>query len=86
MLIHDNHVHSDLHPGNVFVTFVKQPVIKAISSCLFENHYPHNHLHDEEQSEMIDNETIARLAAIDDEDEWQRATRSLEQENYTPKL
>ncbi|RKP26712.1 ABC1-domain-containing protein [Syncephalis pseudoplumigaleata] len=81
MLILDNFIHADLHPGNIFVRFARptlRDMIKRIwSSLTLSTPPPHR----------PDPSVIARLEAVkSDEAAWKEELKALFSEGYRPRL
>ncbi|KAI8922331.1 ABC1 family-domain-containing protein [Powellomyces hirtus] len=77
MLVMDNFVHADLHPGNIFVSFrrstAQRPWSKLVKSSSME------------QGEDLDPAELARLAALPPA-EWHDAMIKLREQGYAPRL
>ncbi|TPX70651.1 hypothetical protein SpCBS45565_g01629 [Spizellomyces sp. 'palustris'] len=78
MLVLDNFVHADLHPGNIFVTF--RPVASRTWQSLFRRTGV-----SEAPEDMISSTEIARLVALTPA-EWPVAMERLAREGYKPRL
>jgi aarF domain-containing kinase len=78
MLLLDNFVHADLHPGNIHVTFMR----KRLGSSLFSSSFMHSLMEGEE--ECIDAEALEALRAIRTPEAWSRAMQDLQAEGYKP--
>ncbi|RKO83381.1 ABC1 family-domain-containing protein, partial [Blyttiomyces helicus] len=77
MLILDNLVHADMHPGNIFVTFRGPSPDKGLASWIpFIEHTP---------GPIVDAATISDLASLS-YPEWQRTMAQLRASGYTPHL
>ncbi|KAL2914235.1 hypothetical protein HK105_206179 [Polyrhizophydium stewartii] len=70
MLILDNHVHADLHPGNMLVTFHKR-VLRRTSI---------------EDLEFVEHDRLEDLRNAQTREEWTKALRSLDEDDYVPFL
>ncbi|KAJ3122159.1 hypothetical protein HK098_003077 [Nowakowskiella sp. JEL0407] len=88
MLIIDNFVHADLHPGsNIFVTFSKTETPTILSRlrsffCLFK-HSPPPPTH---TAEFVSNATIESLNSSKNREEFQNQISEILAQKYTPHL
>ncbi|KAL1915000.1 uncharacterized protein VTP21DRAFT_7705 [Calcarisporiella thermophila] len=82
MVIMDNFVHSDLHPGNILVRFCK-PLARSLPLQYWAR-WRHKPLVDDSQSD----EVVARLmkAFEQGKDEWHRELSSVKAEGFVPQL
>ncbi|ORY02154.1 ABC1-domain-containing protein [Basidiobolus meristosporus CBS 931.73] len=79
MLIYDNFIHADLHPGNIMVKFI-QPHAKPIGDRLIERFKPTKAL--EESDDIVRN----LLAVKDSPEEWKAQLLSLFEQGYQPQV
>ncbi|KAI8811511.1 ABC1 family-domain-containing protein [Cladochytrium replicatum] len=96
MLIIDNFVHADLHPGNIFVTFQKSPQPKPIHQTaaawvreiLSPNPSPQPNTWPPPltPSHVLDPAAIATLQNIQTQQEWSAAMDHLASQGYRPRL
>ena len=99
MLLLDNFVHSDLHPGNIMVKFYKPSakfVYQSILSSIFNTTPPSDDLspsdpHSQSSTHPTPSETsdeiVSRLRPLShDPDAWLEALTSLAEEGYQPSL
>jgi aarF domain-containing kinase len=88
MLLLDNFVHSDLHPGNIMIKFIKPPSTKLLLQNIFTSifnpsHSPHPLPVDESDSDRI----VSRLRTlIDSPSAWRAELASLSQNGYIPEI
>ncbi|KND03540.1 atypical/ABC1/ABC1-C protein kinase [Spizellomyces punctatus DAOM BR117] len=78
MLVLDNFVHADLHPGNIFVTF------RHVTSRTWQSLFRRTGVSDAPE-DMISAAEIARLVALTPA-EWPVAMERLARERYQPRL
>ena len=76
MLVFDNFVHSDLHPGNILVTFAKPIEFSSIYEK-FKSLFV-------KREEFIDQETINNLLSADTT-KWNKMLSELKDRNFTPR-
>ncbi|KAH7930387.1 ABC1-domain-containing protein [Leucogyrophana mollusca] len=88
MLLLDNFVHSDLHPGNIMIKFTKPPstrdLLKSIFSSLFaKNSTSHHNIEHPVESDSI----VSRLRSLKDSpSEWQAELKAVADEGYIPEI
>jgi aarF domain-containing kinase len=82
MLLIDNFVHADLHPGNIMVRFYKP------SELDISLHAPTRALEATSSAELDVNEDVLRRLRphMEDRDAWKAALDQLDQEGYRPQL
>ncbi|KAG6862132.1 hypothetical protein C0995_004214 [Termitomyces sp. Mi166 len=89
MLLLDNFVHSDLHPGNILIKFTKPPSTRELLSNLYNNLISN---HDEtSQAPPADHnnsdEIVSRLRAlIPSPSAWTAELTTLNEEGYIPEI
>jgi len=85
MLLLDNFVHSDLHPGNIMVKFYKPStklLLKRIFASLLKTSQPSEPIDSRDDEVVVD-----RLRALSDAPgEWNKELQNLAQEGYHPEL
>ncbi|KAK9719075.1 hypothetical protein K7432_005054 [Basidiobolus ranarum] len=79
MLIYDNFIHADLHPGNIMVKFY-QPSTKTIGDRIIEKFKPSKIM--DESDDIIKN----LLSVKDSPDEWKAQLLSLFEHGYQPQV
>lgn len=80
MLLLDNFVHADLHPGNIMVRFYKPLTLKSQRSS-------HPKAADVEQAKDVTEEVLARLRPHrGDKDPWLSTLSTIDKEGYRPQL
>ncbi|KAG6817755.1 hypothetical protein H0H87_004546 [Tephrocybe sp. NHM501043] len=88
MLLLDNFVHSDLHPGNILIKFTKPPTAKELLTNLYHNpdvetHQPLDLPANSAQSDEI----VSRLRAlISSPKAWSAELTSLYDEGFIPEI
>ncbi|KAF9566035.1 hypothetical protein EC968_003931 [Mortierella alpina] len=82
MLIFDNFVHADLHPGNIFVRFYNPSANNLFKQIMSR------FLGREDQTLSSSDEATKRLKAVpkDDKEAWTRELESLYNEGYRPQV
>ncbi|KAF7793377.1 hypothetical protein EIP86_004489 [Pleurotus ostreatoroseus] len=92
MLLLDNFVHSDLHPGNIMVKFVKPPstmlLVKNAFKALFKSKgLTFADTHPATEADIGTDLTINGLRSLrKDPHAWREAMESLHKEGYTPEI
>ncbi|KAI0133447.1 ABC1 family protein [Xylariales sp. AK1849] len=86
MLLLDNFVHADLHPGNIMVRFyqAKKPSIPGLRRPGSDTHKPHP----EEQADVTE-QVLARLRPYrkkKDTEAWKAELKKIDAEGYRPQL
>ncbi|KAG8740368.1 hypothetical protein FRC10_004407 [Ceratobasidium sp. 414] len=86
MLLLDNFVHADLHPGNIMIKFYKpttKDVFYDFFSSLFNSDAPplSGHAHDESDVIVAHLQQLAHSPV-----EWRQALHELEEDGYQPEL
>ncbi|KAG6840911.1 hypothetical protein C0991_003253 [Blastosporella zonata] len=89
MLLLDNFVHSDLHPGNILIKFTKPPSAKELLANLYHNLFPNP----DELSQPLpanhpqSDEIVSRLRAlIPSPSAWSAELTSLHNEGFIPEI
>ncbi|KAF4622931.1 hypothetical protein D9613_002214 [Agrocybe pediades] len=94
MLLLDNFVHSDLHPGNIMIKFSKPPTTRQLLENLYNNIF-HKHLTDATGAPVPpvtadysdSDEIVARLRTLKETPtEWHRELKQLHQAGYVPEI
>ncbi|KAG6881936.1 hypothetical protein C0993_012440 [Termitomyces sp. T159_Od127] len=89
MLLLDNFVHSDLHPGNILIKFTKPPSTRELLTNLYHNMFSNQ---DETPETPVVNhnnsdEIVSRLRAlIPSPSAWTSELATLNQEGYIPEI
>lgn len=91
MLLLDNFVHSDLHPGNIMIKFYKPStnfILKGIISDLFGTQKPTDPTHSSNSEELKEmNAVVNHLRNLSaDPPAWRDALQSLHTEGYLPEV
>jgi aarF domain-containing kinase len=85
MLLLDNFVHSDLHPGNIMVKFYRPStklLLKRVFASLLKRTQPAEPIDSLENDDAVD-----RLRGLSKQpDEWDKELRHLAEEGYHPEL
>jgi aarF domain-containing kinase len=90
MLLLDNFVHSDLHPGNIMIKFSKPPTTRFLLGSIFHSlfhkgeigHVPEVHLPDSDSDEIVSQ--LTKL--VDDPAAWRAKLNKLGAEGYIPEI
>jgi aarF domain-containing kinase len=86
MLLLDNFVHADLHPGNIMVKFYK-PSTNSILKSLWHRFTDKAESDQASREEHTSNQIATRLRAIShNHDEWHRELENLEAQGYQPEI
>jgi aarF domain-containing kinase len=89
MLLLDNFVHSDLHPGNIMIKFYKPTtsfVLRGIIASILNTHPPTDPSHSTSQHEAQDMIVDRLRPMISDPESWRAELRSLSKQGYQPEL
>jgi len=89
MLLLDNFVHSDLHPGNILIKFLQPPsareLLKNLYNSIFNNHDEASKVLPANNSES--DEIVSRLRTlISSPTAWQNELNSLHDKGYIPEI
>jgi aarF domain-containing kinase len=87
MLLLDNFVHADLHPGNILVKFYKPTtgfVLKSIIASLFNSDPPIDPVNTSDAEEVVRN--LVALRKRGNREEWSKALQALHADGYQPEL
>ncbi|KAG2022967.1 atypical/ABC1/ABC1-C protein kinase [Coprinopsis cinerea AmutBmut pab1-1] len=97
MLLLDNFVHSDLHPGNIMIKFSKPPTTRILLQNLYNHFFPSSV--DQSTSDVSSaslmipadysqsDEIVARLRKVSNSpDEWSRELLKLHSGGYVPEI
>ncbi|KAH7916356.1 hypothetical protein BJ138DRAFT_1052593 [Hygrophoropsis aurantiaca] len=88
MLLLDNFVHADLHPGNIMIKFTKPPSTRDLLKCIYKSlltkdSTPHHLAEHPIESDAI----VSRLRAVRDApSEWQVELKAVAEEGYVPEI
>lgn len=86
MLLLDNFVHADLHPGNIMIKFYKpttRDMFYNFFSSIFNSAGPPLNVHAHAESDLI----VAHLRQVSQSpEEWHQALHELELDGYQPEL
>jgi aarF domain-containing kinase len=90
MLLLDNFVHSDLHPGNIMIKFSKPPTTRFLLGSIFHSlfhkgeigHTPELHSADSESDQIVSD--LSKL--IDDPPAWRAKLNELGAQGYIPEI
>jgi aarF domain-containing kinase len=85
MLLLDNFVHSDLHPGNIMIKFSKSTsgdIYKGIISSIFHTTPPEDPAHNTRIDTIVDN----LRKYINSPIEWREHLEELHDQGYTPEV
>ncbi|PPQ67161.1 hypothetical protein CVT25_005762 [Psilocybe cyanescens] len=98
MLLLDNFVHSDLHPGNIMIKFSKPPTTRILLENLYHRYISRKNLPDDTgglpvtphivSADYSDSDNIvARLRSIqDDPEQWRDELEELHTAGYVPEI
>ncbi|KAH6916967.1 hypothetical protein BKA70DRAFT_1394926 [Coprinopsis sp. MPI-PUGE-AT-0042] len=95
MLLLDNFVHSDLHPGNIMIKFSKPPTTRILLQNLYNHFFPSttDSQSDMNQSIMIpadysqSDAIVAKLRSVADSvPDWSKELDALHAEGYVPEV
>lgn len=88
MLLLDNFVHSDLHPGNIMIKFTKPPTTRDLLMNMYSSFFPQKGSaevlveHPLESDEMV-----VRLRSLrHSREEWQKELRVSSEQGYIPEI
>lgn len=86
MLLLDNFVHADLHPGNIMVKFYK-PSTRSILKSLWSRFVDHAEADQASRNETQNHEISQRLRDVShDHDQWHAELNKLEAEGFQPEI
>ena len=92
MLLLDNFVHSDLHPGNILIKFLQPPSTRELLKNLYNSIFNNSHPHDEAPKVLPANnsesdEIVSRLRTlVSSPTAWQNELNSLHDKGYIPEI
>lgn len=90
MLLLDNFVHSDLHPGNIMIKFYQPSIrflLKGMWASIWGRKQPEDPLHPLDKSTNHDEDVINKLRSLrSDPPAWRAELRSLFEEGYLPEI
>lgn len=87
MLLLDNFVHADLHPGNILVKFYKPTtgfVLRSIAASLFNSEPPVDPVNTSDAESVVS--TLLEIRKNGSRDEWTKALEWLQKDGYQPEL
>lgn len=88
MLLLDNFVHSDLHPGNIMIKFTKPPTTRDLLTSMYSSFFPQKgsaEVHVERPQES--DEIVARLRSLRHScEKWQTELRTSSEQGYIPEI
>jgi len=88
MLLLDNFVHSDLHPGNIMIKFIQPPTTRDLLMSLYSSFFtdqgsPENLI----QHPLESDEIVARLRSLrHSPQEWQKELKTSSEQGYIPEI
>ncbi|KAI5117072.1 hypothetical protein M0805_007949 [Coniferiporia weirii] len=89
MLLLDNFVHSDLHPGNIMIKFYKPStrfLLKGMWASIWGTKQPDSSLHASDEATDVD-QVVNRLRELKaDPAAWRAELHSLSEEGYLPEI
>lgn len=86
MLLLDNFVHADLHPGNILVKFYKPTtrfVLQSIAASLFNTAQPIDPINDKDAEATV---KLLQYLRKGKQEEWRAALDAMHKEGYQPEL
>ncbi|KAJ6503344.1 hypothetical protein C8R47DRAFT_199420 [Mycena vitilis] len=90
MLLLDNFVHSDLHPGNIMIKFSKPPTTRFLLGSIFHSIFHRTEIGHTAETNVVDSESdqiVSDLAKlIDDPPAWRAKLNHLGEEGYVPEI
>lgn len=88
MLLLDNFVHSDLHPGNIMVKFLKPPTTRDLLMTMYSSFFQKRGSPEPPiQCPLESDEIVARLRSLrHSPDEWQNELESVSKQGYIPEI
>lgn len=88
MLLLDNFVHSDLHPGNIMVKFLKPPTTRDLLTTLYSSFFQQRDSPEPLiQHPLESDEIVAQLRSLrHSPEEWQKELQSVSEQGYIPEI
>jgi len=88
MLLLDNFVHSDLHPGNIMIKFIKPQSTKLVLQNLFTSIFRPNDTSESLPEDHSDSDSIVNQLRMltDSPSSWRAKLVSLSQRGYIPEI
>jgi aarF domain-containing kinase len=90
MLLLDNFVHSDLHPGNIMIKFSKPPTTRFLLGSIFHSLFHKGEIAHVPETLTVDSESdkiVSELSKlIDQPDAWRAQLTKLGAEGYIPEI
>ncbi|KAJ6621168.1 protein kinase [Mycena sp. CBHHK59/15] len=88
MLLLDNFVHSDLHPGNIMIKFSKPPTTRFLLDSIFKSlFYKGDNLHEMPSDYSESDQIVSHLRElIDSPSAWRAQLEQLGKEGYIPEI
>jgi aarF domain-containing kinase len=90
MLLLDNFVHSDLHPGNIMIKFYKPTtrfLLKGMWASLWGLKQPEDPMHPPELDSTHDDDIVDKLRTLKaDPESWRAELQTLSEEGYLPEI
>lgn len=92
MLLLDNFVHSDLHPGNILIKFTKPPSTQILLKNLYNSIFHNNHDHNDAPQilpadDSVSDQIVSRLRTmIHSPTAWRAELSSLYETGYIPEI
>ncbi|KAJ6520016.1 hypothetical protein C8R45DRAFT_44554 [Mycena sanguinolenta] len=87
MLLLDNFVHSDLHPGNIMIKFSKPATTRFLLGSIFRSLFHKGELGYEHAPDSVSDQIVSELhKLIDDPVAWRAKLNTLGAEGYVPEI
>ncbi|KAJ6575310.1 hypothetical protein B0H19DRAFT_1208715 [Mycena capillaripes] len=90
MLLLDNFVHSDLHPGNIMIKFSKPPTTRFLLGSIFHSLFHKGEIGHTPEAQIVDSDSdqiVSDLTkVIDDPAAWRAKLYKLGAEGYIPEI
>ncbi|KAG2156668.1 uncharacterized protein EDB93DRAFT_1238943 [Suillus bovinus] len=88
MLLLDNFVHSDLHPGNIMIKFTKPPTTRDLLMSMYSSSFPQKGSGEILVEHPLESdEIVTRLRSLrHSREEWQKELRISSEQGYVPEI